>query len=104
MAYYHLMAKKSLQEIMDSDVVSDFYKYPFYHELLKQNINPVIMDTLIIDKYETILPPVAVVKQLGRPQTKRLQSPLKCTNPEHSSIICSICNVKGLGTQEHNNW
>jgi SWIM zinc finger len=50
MAYYRIKAKKSLQEIMDSDAVSDFHKYPFYHELLKRNINPVIMDTLITDK------------------------------------------------------
>jgi hypothetical protein len=80
---------------MDSDAVSDIHKYPFYHEILKCNINPVIMDTLITDKNETILPLVVVVKQPGRPQTKRLRSRSKCTNPEHSSIICSICNEKG---------
>jgi hypothetical protein len=95
MAYYRLKANKSLQEIMESDAVSDFHQYSFYHQLLKRNINPVIMDTLITDTDETVLPPVVVVKQPGHPQTKRLQSRSKCTNPEHSSIICSICNEKG---------
>jgi hypothetical protein len=70
MAYYCRKANKSLQEIMASDAVDDFHTYPFCHELLRRNINPVIMDTLITDKDETVLPPLVVLKQPGRPQTK----------------------------------
>jgi MULE transposase domain len=95
MAYFRIRANKTLQEIMDSDAVDDFHKYPFYHELLRRNINPVIMDTLITDRDETVLPPLVVLKQPGRPQTKRLRSRSKCSDPEHSSIICSICKEKG---------
>jgi hypothetical protein len=71
MAYYS-KTKKTLQEIMASDAVSDFHKYPFYHELMKRNINPVVMDTLIASKEETCLPLDVVVKQPGNPKTKQL--------------------------------
>jgi hypothetical protein len=95
MAYFCQKAKKSLNEIMESDAVSDFHKYPFYHELPSRNINPVIMDTLISNNKETGLPPDVVGRQPGRPQTKRLCSWSKCDKPEHSTIICIICNDRG---------
>jgi SWIM zinc finger len=70
MAYYRLEEKKTLNEIMASVAVSDYHKYPFYHELMRRNINPVIMDTLITSKEDSCLPPDAVLKQPGRPKTK----------------------------------
>jgi hypothetical protein len=62
--------KQTLQEILASDAVSDFHKYPFYHYLMKRNINPVAMGTLITSKEESSLQPDVVVKQRGRAKTK----------------------------------
>jgi hypothetical protein len=70
MGYCHLWDNKSLNEIMASDAVSDFHKFPIYHELMRRNINPVIMDTLITSKEDSCLPPDAVLKQPGHPKTK----------------------------------
>jgi hypothetical protein len=54
--------EKTLNEIMASDAVSDFHKYPFYHELMRQNTNLVIMDTLITSKEDKCLPPHEIPK------------------------------------------
>jgi hypothetical protein len=34
MVYFWVIEKKTLFDVMDSDAISDFYKYHFYHELL----------------------------------------------------------------------
>jgi hypothetical protein len=69
-SYYRLWENKTLNEIMASDAVSDFHKFPFYHEQMRRNINPVIMDTLVTSNEDSCLPPDAVIKQPGRPKTK----------------------------------
>jgi SWIM zinc finger len=56
MAYSWKKGKLALQEIMESYTVNDFHKYLFSHELMKRNINPVIMDTLTITKEKSCLP------------------------------------------------
>jgi hypothetical protein len=50
MTYYRKQPNKSLNEIMESDSVSEFHTFPFYHKLLRRNINPVILDNLTESK------------------------------------------------------
>jgi hypothetical protein len=70
MDYYYLWDEKTINEILASDAISDFHMYLFNHELMRRNINPMIMDTLITSKEDSSLPPDAVLKQPGRLKAK----------------------------------
>jgi SWIM zinc finger len=69
MVYYRQTEEKTFMEIVDSDVVSEFYNYSSYHEMMKRNINPVDMEMLEATDELKCLPPVLVPvnKQSGRP-------------------------------------
>jgi SWIM zinc finger len=96
MVYYRHIEKKTLLQIIESDVVSEFYHYSYYQELMKRNIIPVVLDNLEVKKDLTCLPPVSVTKRSGRPATKRLRlGRSRFMNPEESNIICSLCNKRG---------
>jgi hypothetical protein len=84
-------------EIVDSDIVSEFYNYSSYHEMMKRNINPVVMEMLEATDELKCLPPVPVNKQSARPRTKRLRlGRSHFSKPEEdSTIICSLCNARG---------
>jgi hypothetical protein len=50
---------------MISEAVCDFHKFPFYHELMNKNLNPVIVENLVATKEVECLPPDTVVRQAG---------------------------------------
>jgi SWIM zinc finger/Transposase, Mutator family len=97
MVYYRQIEEKTLEEILESDLVSEFYNYGNYHELMKRNIHPVVMEILEATDELKCLPPVAVKRQAGSPRIKRLRLGRSWFNKpeEESSIICSICNARG---------
>jgi SWIM zinc finger len=47
MAYFQFVEKKTLLEVISSNYVSEFCKYSHYHELLKHNVTPVVLDNLV---------------------------------------------------------
>ena len=64
------------------------------HEILKYNVNPVILDQLVKD--ETTLPPRDTkVNQTGRPKTKRKRIRNVVLQTDRKPIQCSICNELG---------
>jgi hypothetical protein len=96
MIYYKEKEEKMLAEIMDSDAVSEFHKYPYYHELMKRKIEPVILDNLVSSTDVLCIAPVVVERQAGRPPTKRLRmDKSRFGKVEESTIVCSICNKRG---------
>jgi uncharacterized membrane protein len=46
MANYQKMESNTLGEIMASNATSEFHKFSYYHDLMKKNMNPVVLDNL----------------------------------------------------------
>jgi hypothetical protein len=65
MTCFHTIENKSLAEIMASDYRSEFHKYSFYHELVNENINPVVLYNLVATSEFTCLPPDIVTRCAG---------------------------------------
>jgi hypothetical protein len=96
LACYCKIEKISLLEVMESDCISEFHRYSYYHQLMKKNINPVIIENLEPVSDMICSPPDIVAKRAGRPTTKLLRlGRSKFKTPEESTIICSICNKRG---------
>jgi hypothetical protein len=55
---------------MESDTVSEFYKYSSYHELMKKNIIPVVLDILEKMNELACLAPDVIKRQVGHPVSK----------------------------------
>jgi SWIM zinc finger len=89
--YFRKKENKTLKEILDSDAVNDFHKYPYYQELMKRNIELVIIDNLVASSDDVLCSaPEVVPRQAGRPPTKRIRmDKSRFSNPEKSPIICS---------------
>jgi hypothetical protein len=60
MVYYQEIDEKSLVEIVKSDTVGEFYNFSYYNELMKRNINPVVLDNLEARDELKCLPPDVV--------------------------------------------
>jgi CTP:phosphocholine cytidylyltransferase-like protein len=65
MVYFQNKEFKSFVEVMDSDAVSEFHKYLYYHELMKRNIEPAIWDSLVKSNEVPCLPPEVAPRQAG---------------------------------------
>jgi SWIM zinc finger len=92
MKYFQEKEMTTLAEIIDSEAVSDFHKYPYYQEFsMKGNIEPVILDNLVASKDDIPCPaPEVVLRHAGHPPTKRLQvDKSHFSKPEEESTIVS---------------
>ncbi len=86
--YYRVIEKKSLKQIMDLPF-NHYYSYKYLRSLYKDNINPVILDSLSSDK-TTKPPPFTKKRKAGRPPTKR-----KSRKPQYEkTVTCSNCGGK----------
>ena len=74
--------------------VAKYHTYMAEHEILRHNVNPVILDQLIKDE-RTLPPRDTQVNQTGRPKTKRIRVHNKVENSERKPIQCSICHEVG---------
>jgi hypothetical protein len=71
MAHKRIVENKTLKEILELPF-SPLYSYQFLAKMYKENICPVVIDTLISDN-TTKPPPESSVRQAGRPRNKRRQ-------------------------------
>jgi hypothetical protein len=91
MSYYRVIENEPLEDIYRIPF-SQYYSYQYLNHLYKENVNPVIIDTLASD--QTTKPPaVANKRQAGRPPTRRLwkkprsEITVKCSNVKNRDII-----------------
>lgn len=89
MSYYRVIENKSLEQIYRLNY-SPYYGYQYLNNFYKDNINPVIIDTLTSDK-TTKPPPVSNKRKAGRPPTRRLQKKPKFD----ITVKCSNCGFFG---------
>jgi hypothetical protein len=88
-AYYRVIENKSCKEILDMPY-NPYYGYQYLNNLYKDNINPVVIDTLSSDN-TTMPPPKTNKRQPGRRSNKRKQRRSFSENTVH----CSNCGQKG---------
>jgi hypothetical protein len=93
MAYLRLHKKMTLNSIL-LNYVDKFLRYETEYEMMRVNIVPVCIETLIPDG--CTLPPNASKRQAGRPRRRRIRKrPNAACDPEESPIMCSKCHRRG---------
>jgi hypothetical protein len=94
MAYFRLHKKYSFSYVI-SEYVDALYRYETQYEMMKDNINPVCMETIAPDG--CTLPPQGNEKRMsGRPRKKRFRKrPRTACDPDESPIVCSRCHEAG---------
>lgn len=89
MSYYRVIENKPLEDIYRIPF-SQYYSYQYLNHFYKENVNPVIIDTLASDK--TTKPPAVTNKrQAGRPPTRRLRKKSR----SEITVKCSNCEKPG---------
>ena len=97
MAYFRFHCKISFTEVLQKHVAK-YHTYMAEHEILRYNVNPVILDQLIKD--ETTLPPRDTkVNATGRPKTKRYRVRNMVPTSDRKPIQCGICHEVGHNTR-----
>ena len=73
--------------------VHPFYTFDYVQKLFKNNVFPVVVDTI---RYDGITqPPASQGRRAGRPRTKRIRRRSEILDPRDSPIICSKCGLSG---------
>jgi hypothetical protein len=89
MAYNRIIEKKSFKDILEMPL-NPYYTYQLLSKLYKENIFPVIIDSLTSDN--TTKPPIQSEKRpAGRPKTKREQKRRR----SEITVTCSNCGIDG---------
>jgi hypothetical protein len=83
--------------------VKDVYRYETHQNLLALNINPVVVDSLVMDN-NTNPPEQGGKRQAGRPKKQRICNRSKFANPEESTIVCSLCKERGHNAKTCKAW
>ena len=89
MAYYRIMEQKSLEDIFRIPF-SHYYSYQYLNQIYKDNITPVIIDSLASDQI-TKPPPVTGKRQAGRPASRRIRKKSR----SELTVTCSNCDTPG---------
>ena len=93
MAYFRYYCKMSFTDVLKHHVAK-YHTFQAEHDILKYNVNPVVLETLVKD--EKTLPPRATsANRTGRPKTKRLRVRNVAPSTDRKPIQCSVCHEVG---------